>query len=280
MTKEKVVEIIKSKVTGKWVSEHSEFSHFYRNTETGVLVGSVTTKLSTLDKEHLRPWAVRVAVEWLEKDDRWNKYLAAKSEPKNEYLQGAILAHTGIRDDAGGVGSEVHAAAERFVLEWIETGNKPDDIIKFISPAGRDDGRIWAGARSVKKLFDDRPDVVPVASEILVGSEPLHSAGTLDLLILNKGKLELWDLKTSNSIDKIGYSMQIAAYSSMFTSMTGLKIHDCKVVKISKDMDKIELHRLIGYKHALQCFRSISKVYDLIKGNSFTLERDVKRIIL
>lgn len=279
MTKEKVVQIIKDKVTGKWVAEHTDTQHFYRNVDSGVLVSSVTTK-NILDKEHLRPWAVRVAIEWLEKDDRWNKYLTAKTEPKNEYLQGAILAHTGIRDDAGQVGTFVHDAAERFILEWIETGTKPDDIIRFIDEKGKDDGRVWAGARSVKKLFDDRPEVVPVASELLVGSAALNGAGTLDLLVLNGKDLELWDFKTSNSIDKIGYSMQVAAYSSMFTTMTGLRPKAWRVVKISKDMDKVEIHRLVNYKKALECFKAISKVYDLIKSSAFTLERDVQTIKL
>lgn len=279
MTKEKVVQIIKDKVLGKWVAEHTETQHFYRNTDTGVLVSSVTTK-NILDKEHLRPWAVRVAIEWLEKDDRWEKYLMAKSEPKNEYLQGAILAHTGVRDDAGQVGTYVHDAAERFILEWIETGVKPDDIMKFVCKEGLEDGRVWAGARSVKKLFDDRPKVIPVASELLVGSDSLNGAGTLDLLVLNDGVLEVWDFKTSNSIDKVGYSMQVAAYSSMFTTMTGLRPKNWRVIKISKDYDKVEIHRLVGFAKALECFKAISKVYDLIKSNAFTLERDVQKIQL
>lgn len=279
MTKEKVVQIIKDKVMGKWVAQHDAKGHHYRNTDTGAVVDSVTTK-NIIEKEHLRPWAVKMAIEWMESDDRWNKYLAAKTEPKNEYLQGAILAHTGVRDDAGNVGTHVHDAAEKFLLEWIETGVKPDDIIKFIAPDALDDGRVWAGARSVKKLFDERPDVIPVASELLVGSVALNGAGTLDLLVLNKGVLEVWDFKTSNSIDKIGYSMQIAAYSSMFTTMTGLRPKNWRVVKISKDFDKVEIHRLVNYKKALDCFKAISRVYDLIKSNAFTLERDVQKIIL
>jgi len=279
MTKESIIKIIQEKVIGKWVACHDDRGHHYRNTDTGILVDSVTTK-NIIEKEHLRPWAVRVALEWLEVDDRWNKYLEAKKSDKNEYLQGAILAHTGIRDVAGTIGTAVHDAAEKFIKQWIATGVKPDDIIQFIDEQSKNDGRVWAGARSVKKLFDDRPKVIPVSSELLVGSISLNCAGTLDLLVLNDGVLEVWDFKTSNSIDKIGYSMQIAAYSSMFTSMTRLRPKAWRVVKISKDFDKVDIYRLINYKNALDCFKAISKVYDLTNSNSFTMERDVQKIIL
>lgn len=279
MTKDHILQIIQYKVNGRWVACHDDRGHHYLHTATGTVVDSVTTK-NIIEKEHLRNWAVRVGIEWLETDGRWEKYLEAKKLDKNEYLQGAILAHTGIRDEAGTVGSHVHDAAEAFIKQWIATGVKPDDIIPFIDEQGKMDGRVWAGARSVKKLFDDRPDVIPVASELLVGSIALNGAGTLDLLVLNKGVLELWDFKTSNSIDKIGYSMQVAAYSSMFTSMTGLRPKAWRVVKISKDFDKVDIYRLVNYKKALDCFKAISKVYDLVKGNQFTMERDVPKIIL
>lgn len=282
MTKDKVLKAIEENVTGVWVAAHDERGHHYRHRPTGILVDSVTTK-NILEKEHLRPWAIRVALEWLEDDDRWNKYVNRKKQgaEKNEYLQGAILAHTSIRDDAGTVGSYVHDAAEGYIKEWIATGTKPDDIIRFLDP-NRDtsDGRIIAGVRSIKKLFDDRPDVIPVASELLVGDVGLNSAGTLDLLVLNKGELELWDFKTSNSVDPIGYSMQIAAYSYMFQKMTKLKPKRWKVVKISKDYDKVDIYRLVGYKEALETFKRLSGVYDRVKRRAFTLERDVKRIVL
>ena len=279
MKKETVTKAIEKFVTGVWVPEHTDTQHFYRHVPSGALVASVTSKM-ILEKEHLRPWAVRVGVEWLEKEDRWQKYLESKGAQTNEYLKGAILAHTDIRDDAGSVGSAVHHAAESFINEWIASGTKPEDIIKYIPEDKKADGRVVAGARSVKKLFDDRPHVVPVASELLVGSLRIGSAGTLDLLVLNDGTLEIWDFKTSNSIDPIGYSMQIAAYSHMFNSMTKLRPLGHRVVKISKDYDRVDLYRLKGYVMALRCFEYMSKVYDLIKSNSFTLERDVPKIVL
>lgn len=279
MTKESVQKAIERYVKGVWVPEHTDTAHFYRHTPTGKLCASVTSKM-ILEKEHLRPWAVRVGIEWLEQDDRWNKYLEHKQYKKNEYLQGAILAHTDIRDDAGSVGSAVHQAAEDFINEWIATGTKPDDILKYIPEHARSDGRVVAGARSVKRLFDDRPRVLPVASELLVGSLRLGTAGTLDLLVLNDGVLELWDFKTSNSIDPINYSMQVAAYSHMFTGMTKLRPVAWRVIKISKDYDRVDIYKLTGYKDAVRCFEYLAKVYDLTKGGCFTLERDVPRIVL
>ena len=279
MTKERVQKAIKEFVYGVWTPEHTENEHYYRHNPTGTLVASVTSKL-ILEKVHLRNWAVRVGIEWLEQDDRWNKYLEHKQYKKNEYLQGAILAHTDIRDDAGSVGSAVHQAAEDFINEWIATGVKPEDILKFIPEHSRDDGRVVAGARSVKRLFDDRPKVIPVASELLVGSLRLGTAGTLDLLVLNDGVLELFDFKTSNSIDPINYSMQVAAYSHMFTAMTKLRPVAWRVIKISKDYDRVDIYKLTGYSNAVRCFEYLAKVYELTKGGYFTLERDVPRIVL
>lgn len=280
MTKDRLIEIINNKVAGKVVACHDATGHHYRFTDNGNVVDSVTTKLSILDKPHLKNWAVKMGLEWLEKDNRWEKYLEAKKDTANEYLQGAILAHTDIRDDAGNCGTHVHQAAEDFINQWISTSVKPDDIVQFIPEAAKSDGRVWAGARSVKKLFDDRPNIVPIASELLVGNEKMSSAGTLDLLVLNGKDIEIWDLKTSNSIDRIGYSVQVAAYSSMFTSMTRLHPKTWRVIKISKDYDKVDLYKLIGYGKATKCFRALSKVYDLINNNQFTLEKDVLKITL
>lgn len=279
MTKDRLIEIINNKVAGKIEACHDATGHHYRFVESGKVVDSVTTKL-ILEKKHLTPWSIKMAIEWLEHGDRWNKYLAAKKDETNEYLQGAILAPLGVRDDAGNIGTHVHQAAEDFINQWIKTEIKPDDIISFIPEAGKSDGRVWAGARSVKKLFDDRPHIVPVASELLVGNERLNSAGTLDLIVMNGKDVEIWDFKTSNQIDKIGYSMQVAAYSSMFTSMTRVHPKAWRVVKISKDMDKVELHKLKGYQQAISCFQHLSKVYDLINSGLFTLEKDVPKIIL
>ena len=280
MTLEEIKAIIKEKVVGQWVPEHTDTRHYYRHVPSGTLVSSVTTK-NIVDKAHLPPWAAKMAIEWMDQSGRWEKYQEAKKNlTANEYLQGAILAHTAIRDDAGGVGLAVHDIASNFIIQWSQTGTKPADITTFIPEGSKSDGRVWAGVRSVQKLFDDRPNVVPLASELLVGSLALNAAGTLDLLVLNNNELEVWDFKVANSIDTFGYSLQIAAYSSMFTSMTKLRPKAWRVVKISKDYDKVDIYRLVGYPKAVQCFRALSKVFDLKEAQEFTLEKDVRKIVL
>lgn len=266
--------IISEKVIGKIIPEHSEFGHFYRF-PSGKLVSSVTTKL-VVDKPHLVKWAAKMAFEWMEQENRWQKLTI---ENRESYLQGAVLAHTDVRDDAGNVGTQGHNVIDEYMKIWIATGNRPEDI-RTLVPEGSH-YRVVAIARAAEAIFN-KFHCVPIATEIVVGSEKWNCAGSLDAMVMTEEfpgfpQLELWDWKSSNNISD-SYAMQVSAYKSFFEEMTGLKIAKCKVVKLDKYSDKFKIYNIPNLPSAFKAFKAISSVYDWLNNSKSKLTEDKKII--
>lgn len=270
---EKIQAIIKEKVTGIWEPRHDGSGHRYYNNKTGHLQRSVTTKLGILHKPHLAKWQIKVAVEWLCVEDRWQRLM--HESWKEEMLSGAMLAPFDVRDDAGGVGTQAHNAAESYILDWIASGEKPVDIKAYAKEG--DDPRAVASMRAVEAFFN-KHYIQPIASELLVG-DIRYSAGTLDLLAMMDDKLTLIDFKTSNGVDAISYSAQVAAYKFFFESMTGLKIKQVKILHLSKDYDKFTVYDVKYLPQAWKAFKQICGVYDWMSDNrKEKIQKDIKRM--
>lgn len=266
----KIRSIIAEKVSGKIVAAHDEFGHHYK-LPSGVIVDSVTTKL-ILDKPHLVKWAIRMAFEWMEQDNRWQKLNITN---RDTYLQGATLAHTDVRDDAGSIGHQVHAVLEEYLNKWIASGLSPLDIKTFVKQDAN--YRVFGATRSAEAGFK-KYQVIPVASELLVGSEKYKCAGTLDALMLNVSfpgfpELELWDFKSSNAVND-QYALQIAAYKKFFEDMTGLKIKRCRILHLDKTSDKFKFYNVPRLPQALKAFKAIATVYDWTKDGHKKLVED------
>lgn len=271
---EKIKQAIKDNIEGKIVADWNENGHFYI-LPSGKRVASVTTKI-LLPKPHLLPWSIKQGVEWLEVGDRWQKLKDPAT--REEYMTGAQLAYTEVRDDAGSVGTKVHNIAEEYIKEWLVLGHKPVEDIRDLC-VGEKDSRVWAGARAVEQLFI-KHDIVPIASEILVGADKYESAGTLDFLCMWNGELTLADFKTSNSAVNDAYCVQVVAYAEFFRLMTGIRIKQIKIIKLSKDDDRISIYKINGYKEALRVFKYQSLTYDWLKNGIPKVERDVNKIKL
>lgn len=267
-----IKKIIEEKVIGIYVPEHSALGHQYRNTKTNKLVTSVTTKLQAISRPHLIPWSVKMGALWLMEGDRAQKLLNPNST--EAMIQGMQMASTDIRDTAGSTGTIAHNIIERYINLWI-TGNQPEDI-KDLVDITKDNPASIASARAVQVMFK-KHNVVPIASELLVGNDN-YSAGTLDFLCLWDGKLAVLDWKTSNSVDKNSYSLQVAAYVKFFEEMTGLKIKEAKIVHLSKDYDKFELYNVKNIVQIYSVFKAVCKLYDFMYSKKDKLVKDIKRI--
>lgn len=284
----KMQSLIAEKVAGKWIPEHDEFGHHYRqvidastsvhvkkNME-GVLQDSVTTKLGILNKPHLMRWAVRIGIEFLEKEERWSRL---NSPDREDLLGGAMSAHTDIRDVAGSVGTQAHDIFENYVNEWIDKNKRPENVMSFVLPGT--DPRAISCARGLEQLFIKK-NVIPVATELLVGNAK-YSSGTLDLLCYWDGKLTLVDYKSSNQIDKINYPLQVAAYMYFFKHMLGRQCPSfthAKIILLSKDSPKFEVWKINKLADAFDAFKAICKTYDWMRNGKVKVEKDIKKIIL
>jgi len=263
--------LIKEKVEGRVIARHTDTGHFYE-LENGSIVASTTSKL-IIEKPHLRNWAVKKGIEWLEVGSRWENL---QGPNRNEFMTGAIYAHTDERDIAGGVGSLAHDVTENYIKYWLKNGKRPVDIRQGF-PANPDP-RSVAAARSVE-AFLLKYDIIPLASELLVGSIKRKSAGTLDFLCLMDDKLTLIDFKTSNQVSD-DYALQVSDYAYMFKEMTGLKIEKVIILHLSKDYDKFHAYSVPRLRDAYNAFCGLSKCYDWLHNNNKKLVEIKKRLII
>ena len=142
---------------GLIVPEHTASAHFYRYTPEQELYPSVTTVTGILDKPYLPQWAARVALE-----------------------QQDANAHNNLREEAAEIGIQGHKVVENYVNMWIANKARPHNITDFI-PEGSD-ARLWPIAKSAELFFTEL-EAIPIASELLVASPTIKTAGTLDLLL-------------------------------------------------------------------------------------------------
>lgn len=290
LTAEKIQQIIKEKIPENLVlPEHTEDAHFYRHIPTNILLGSVTAKCNILDAPHLKKWAARIAAEHIIER-------AKRIEDLPGLKDSAILAHQDQFEEAGDIGTRGHAVVETYLLEWMATGKRPDDIRGFIL---EEDSRLYAIARSAEMFFKDY-DVMPIASELFVASLKHQFGGTLDSLMMvtritkkgdgtcakshdywnestrNPNKLicndcvqkairefALVDFKTSNSISgKLEYFMQVSAYAQAFYEMTGLRPKRLLILRLDKNKAQYEVNEVLSPRLAFKHFAHCSKVYD------------------
>jgi len=272
MNVEEIQKVIQEKIFGVWTPNHDSSGHRYQH-KNGKNLKSVTTKLGILHKPHLAKWQIRVAIEWLNVEDRWKRL--QNEHWKDEMMTGAMLAPFDIRDEAGGIGTIAHNAAERYINEWIATKEQPTDMQSFAIE--NPDPRSVASMRAIEAFFT-KHHIIPIASELLVG-DLRYSSGTLDFLAMMDGKLTLIDFKTSNGVDQISYSAQVAAYKYFFEGMTGLTIKKCKILHLSKDYDKFTVYDVTNLPKAWKAFKQICGVYDFMyDGKDNKIIKDIKRI--
>lgn len=296
LTPEEYRAVFKEKIPeGMIVPAHTDREHFYVYTPTGVKSASVTTKAGILDSPHLKAWSARIAVDHIDKN--WDILMLPTTDRKGVF-DSAVLQHKDIFEEAGDIGTKGHKVVEEYLLKWIETGVKPDDITSFIEAGS--DGRIYAIARSAELFIRDF-DAVPVVSELLVFSPKYIVGGTLDGLmilsrVLKKGIGEcaehgwwnskkrapnvqecmkcggirerifaLTDWKTSNAIDKPEYAMQVSAYWQCVYELTGLKPSEILIVRFDKWQAKYEVLRVVDRASAFKAFTHVAKVFDWLE---------------
>jgi hypothetical protein len=271
-TKLQITKIIADSITGKWVPAHDERGHHYRLSGTTILEDSVTTK-NILDKPRLVPWAIGLAIDFLEKD---NRFELLSTDKRKDIITAAKLQYKDVRDDAGDVGHVAHQAIEDYCVAWMNAGFRPKDVKEFIKDGT--DLRAVAVARAAEKVFDKYKSV-PVASEIVVGKAG-SGAGTLDMLVLNENnEIELWDWKSSNNINDF-YACQVSAYKAFFEHMTGLTIARCRIFKLDKWSDKFHCYLVTNTEKAYQAYLACSAIYDWMNDGEKKLLEDKVRITI
>lgn len=306
LTVEQIRDVLREKNPASLVSaEHSDEGHFYRYAPSNRLFASVTTKCGILDAPHLKKWAARLAVQHfvtnVTVDMVEQKVMSPDFTAVSKLMDESILVHQDQFEEAGDIGTRGHKFIEDYLLEWMKTGVRPSDIRTFVTDP---DARCMAIARSAEMFCHDF-DVIPIASEMFVASDRHEFAGTLDSLMMVMkvtkkgsgvcGKHHAWwlsstsnpnkrmckdcgakgeykfaivDWKTSNSIDKVEYAMQVAAYWQAIYEMTGLRPQECYIVRLDKGQAKYEVRRLRHRPSAFRAFAHTAKVWDWLNDGT------------
>jgi len=236
------------------VAEHTKWAHFYRYKPRDELYISVTQPLNIISSPHLKKWAANQATEYIA------KFVDRGAPITPEVLKRATLVHDETFKDAGDIGTKGHEVIEDYLNEWIEKRERPLDITPFIEAYIKkkdieSDPRLYAIAYSAQRFFAEHPEITPIWSELLVAVPSVKVGGTLDFLCLIDNKLAVIDFKTSNSIDKDTYAMQVAAYSKGFTSLTGMKPKIHWILRLDKTKAAYELRVIPSVTKAFAGYR-------------------------
>jgi len=244
-------------VTDRIIPVHDVFGHHYKFASTGTVVDSVTTKL-IVEKPGLIKWAGKLAAEYvIDRADMYSKGLI----PKEKMIMDASLAHLESRDSAGDIGTQAHKIIERYLLRWIRDGKPTMEITRLIQTGTNT--QVIAACRGAEQLLKQK-GIEPIATELIVGSEKTGIAGTVDLVLLENGKLKIWDWKTSNAMSD-DYALQIGTYMCLFEEMTGLKAHGCAVAHLSKRNNKYAIYDIPRPHKAYLTAKKLYAVYDWYK---------------
>jgi hypothetical protein len=164
------------------------------------------------EKEKLVQWAVDRGVEYIKSNaglsvtDGGEEITMYRVHPA--IMEEARTAHKRSLNEASALGTDVHAECEAYIKKAIANGGKlPGAIFE-----GSEQARLfmkWAEEEGVQFL----------ASEKVVYSKRLWTAGTLDFLCLINGKLTVGDVKTSNWISPKHF-LQCGAYASFYEEMS------------------------------------------------------------
>lgn len=299
---------LRARLDGAWkfriLADHTEDEHWYKRDDTERRAASVTTKQGIINKPYLKPWNIKVAVEYVRTHaDRFRAgddmvLEEAKKAPYRDLAQ------------AGEWGTTAHGAIERYCLDWIRDGRPPArSASDYLLPDAA--GEEICACRSFDK-FRSENEFIVVASEQQVWYEEGKDcfAGTVDAILLwlsvRKGRegdagvqdlegnphqehdyvpqsgnvwwcppcgrevdvsLILGDWKTSNSIaGHDDYAQQTTAYAKAVEVATGLKFDDIYVIRFDKKRPTYEIRKVDDRKAAWRQFLLISRAFDEIKS--------------
>lgn len=197
------------------------FRHQYR--ESGLVVPSVTTILSVINKPALISWAANTAIESVK----------AQIEPGKSYdevqlhtiLESSRLAHNKKKTDAGALGTFIH--------NWVEQHIKGENPGMPVNPNMQ--SAIFRFLEWEKKY-----NVKFLVSEQVIFSKKYRYTGTLDFICSIDGKMYIGDLKTSSGIYPEMF-LQTAAYRYARTEeYPEEKYEGMLIIRVDKNLGDFE----------------------------------------
>lgn len=167
-----------------------------------------------------------------------------------------------ILEQAGDIGSIVHLFIEVHIKNLIKNEKIKADLKDF-SPADIDKAE---NAFIAYLDWEQRNDLVYVASEKAVISETYRSGGMIDILAKNNGNLWLIDPKSSKGIYP-EFIVQVSAYKMFYEEQEQETIDEVHLLHLGKEDGSFADHKLstVQLLNGWNVFENCRKLYDLKK---------------
>ncbi len=215
----------------------------------GTPAAGVTSILKTINKPALIQWAASMAANHVK--NNWREGLS-----KNEIellCREAATAHNKAKNDAAGIGSEVHSIVEACLK------GKP-----MASPTSEE------SLKACNAFLDWRrkTEIKLIAAEQILFSKQWWYAGTADIIAHVDGQVTIADIKTSSGIYPEMF-MQIAAYTNALEEMRpDIQIQQWMIVRLDKKSGALEVGRMARQQIYIDAFlrcRELAKAMQTIE---------------
>lgn len=224
--------VTKTLYGGEVVIDFYPDSHRYKLAGEKTYLPSVTSCTGIIDKSRfLIPWAVGLAGTYLRQyfeNATGNQFTSEELLP---IIEEALKQHTVKKEEAAGVGTQVHNWAEAFGNAKLHGSEMPpitDDM----------DERVVAGINAFLDWYNTHT-VKFEATERLLFSRQHKYAGLTDAIANINGKRTLIDYKTGKGIYSEFY-YQLAAYWHAFEEETGEKLDNALILHFNKETGEFE----------------------------------------
>ena len=218
--------------------------HFYTFDNQKTLYPGATGPLGIISKYYLIPWAAKETALYTKRtlEKVRNIFgLSAKDLCNDRFIEllykRSKKQHSIKKEKAADIGTRAHKA-----IDEIIKGGTP--IIDFDTEFVVENFFSWYEQSGMKIVHGDTK----------VGSLIHGYGGSLDGIIQDEtGKLYVLDFKTSNQIDPLGYSCQVAAYSFALKEMFNLSTApEGIIVRFSKIKPEIEIVKVADIFRSFQ----------------------------
>jgi genome maintenance exonuclease 1 len=225
----------------------NEDAHIYEF--NGTPVAGVTSILRTINKPALIQWAASLAANHVK--NNWREGL---SRNEIELLcREAATAHNKVKNEAAGIGTEVHAIAEASLKGKPMPAPSTEEALRACN-AFMD----WRRQHEIKLI----------TAEQILFSKQWWYAGTADIIAHVDGQVTIADIKTSSGIYPEMF-MQIAAYTNALEEMRPeIKIQQWMIVRLDKKSGALEVGRMARQQVYIDAFlrcRELAKAMQTIE---------------
>ena len=237
----------------KDIYEFNKAKHIH--TLNGKPLTGVTTILGVIAKPMLIQWSANEAVKSV--TQKWMPEIAYSKNEILEILDEARIAHRKKKEDAGALGTDVHADVETLIKEALQSTTGQIGAYK---------GMNVQVAHFVNWATENK--VVFRGSEEHIYSKEWWVGGICDFLCEIDGELWLGDIKTSSGIYPEHF-FQCAAYQKMYEEMGLQKNFKGNLILNLRKNGEFEEKRSVSNEDNLLAFTSALNLYRVqqkIKG--------------